>query len=207
MKVRVAQKKRCLEKWLAMGARATPGGQGAGQPRGPLRTGSAPLPVRRQVARQVVGDVEPGELLADEGMAGGWPLRGILERAVQEVDFARPLRTGICHRRPAGAAEIALHAGRGGVGRAERRHRSPAARTRRADSLHNGNASPTSADPRTHRRWRGTDNGPWWWSTARTSMAEGVTCYSAMARHECSASTPLAPAATFAEHEHRRAPH
>src|SRR5690349_8890866 len=98
---------------------------GDGRPRNAGVTGSGAgtvakrrgaLAGRRQVAGQVIGDLEPGELFAHEGMPGGWPLRRILERAVQEVDFAWPTRTRVGHRRAAGATKIALHAGRGGVG-------------------------------------------------------------------------------------------
>src|SRR6185295_3965419 len=99
-----------------MGARATPAGPGGRSAAGTVANRLGALTGRRHVARQGIGDLEPGKLLADEGMAGGWPLRRILKRAVQEVDLARPMRTHVRHRRPAGAAKIALHACRGGIG-------------------------------------------------------------------------------------------
>src|SRR5262249_2682313 len=69
------------------------------------------------VSWQTIVDFEPGEPLANIGMAGGWPLPGILKRAVQQMDLARPVHAGVGQRRAATAAKVALDARRGGIAR------------------------------------------------------------------------------------------
>src|SRR5262245_11343063 len=110
-------------------------------------------------------------------MPGRWPLPGILERAVEEVHLARPVRTREGHRRAAAGAKVALHAGRGGIagglalevakllephadiGRQRRGHGAPAARAmamhdplRRALELVLDGAALAAAPGGRHRR-------------------------------------------------------
>src|SRR5262245_48479965 len=71
---------------------------------------------RGLIARQLIGDLEPSELLADVCMSGRWPLRGVIERAVKKVHFTRPTRTGVGQGCAAVPTKIALYAHRGGIG-------------------------------------------------------------------------------------------